>query len=230
MSSTTLRTATSPAISSQLRSRTRDDHLASEAAVDFASLRTPAALAAFLQGWATVWQAVRRAAHAPSACAAGRQELLAPATEALNWLGTDLTDLATFPGGDDPRAVVDFSRSVRPDARMAGEAVDVRFAELLAAPSSSWGMAYVLRGSRLGGSVLAPLVSDSTGLPVGTGTAFLRSAGTDPGREWVAFRRRLDVLDFSSEETDVAVDAARWTFARVGVELSGRHQRNGLSR
>ena len=34
---------------------------------------------------------------------------------------------------------------------------------LLARPSSSWGLAYVLRGSRLGGGVLAPLVRGRKG-------------------------------------------------------------------
>jgi heme oxygenase len=150
--------------------------------------------------------------------------------QALNWLETDLTVLTALPGGDHPRVEVDLSPPARLEAQVVAEQVDQRFRELLSAPSSSWGVAYVLRGSRLGGAVLAPLVSDATGLPAGTGTAYLRSAGDEPGRDWVDFRRRLDVLDLSFEQIDLASDAARWTFARVGSELAAGRQRHERSR
>lgn len=208
-------------VSRQLRAATRDEHRASEAALDLASLTTPAALAALLQGWVSVWLDVARAANGPASCSTARAELLRPATLALDWLAVDLADLAVVAGRGDRRC-----RSVTPSTDRRASVGDHSggFSELLAVTSSSWGVAYVLGGSRLGGAVLAPVLSKAVRLPDAIGTTFLRSASTDPGREWVAFRRRLDSLEISAEQLAVAVDAARWTFDRVGAELSARHR------
>ena len=187
--------------SNRLRAMTRDEHLAAEAALDVMSLRTPASYAALLDGWATVWQSVSTAAHEPLVCSTAREELLVVAHQALEWIAADLTDLAVH------------------GAASGGQPAG-GFAGLLERPGSTWGVAYVLRGSRLGGAVLAPIVSASVGLRAGVATSFLRSAGTDPGREWVAFRRRLDAHQLAPEQMAVAIDAARWTYARVGAELS----------
>jgi hypothetical protein len=58
-------------------------------------------------------------------------------------------------------------------------------------------------------AVLAPRVGAALALQDGCGTKFLRSAGTEPGREWVDFRRRLDGMEVSSSLLAVNVDAAK---------------------
>jgi len=206
--------------SRQLRAATRDEHLASEAALDLASLTTPAALAAVLRGWLSVWQAVAMSAQEPSACSTARAELLGPAAQALDWLAVDVAELDAVAGHGGRRSGHQ-ARATGTTATSGGDDSG-GFAELLAVPSCSWGVAYVLGGSRLGGGVLAPMLSRAISLPDAIGTSFLRSVGTDPGRDWVAFRRRLDSVKLDQEQLISTIDAARWTFERVGAQIAAR--------
>lgn len=192
-----------------LRVGTRAEHAAVEAGSDPRRLRHPAELAALLHGWTGVWHEVQLAATAPGAAAEAAVELLPPATESLHWLERDLADIGGASAG------VAHETSVRTVA--SARSLLRRF---LAQTSTTWGVAYVLRGSRLGGSVLAPLVRAQLGLTSASGTRFLASNGTDPGREWVSFRRRLDAADLHTSDLAAAVDAARWTFRWVGTVIT----------
>jgi heme oxygenase len=193
-----------------LRVGTRSEHDAVEADLDLRRLRHPAELAALLHGWTGVWHEVQLAAAAPGAAAEATAELLPPATQSLRWLERDLADIGGASAG-----VLAHETSARTDA--AGGS---RLRRFLAETSTTWGVAYVLRGSRLGGSVLAPLVRAQLGLTSASGTCFLASNGTDPGREWVSFRRRLDAADLVATDLAAAVDAARWTFRWVGTVIT----------
>jgi len=194
--------------SAQLRASTRGEHAAVEAGLDLRQLRHATELAALLHGWGAIWAVVRAAVTATGVTPAATEELLLPSTQALGWLNADLADLRAKP--DRPETEIDAAIRV-------GAAGGSRLRCLLEHQSGSWGVAYVLRGSRLGGTVLAPLVRAALGLRGDCGTRFLASSGTDPGREWVSFRRRLDSVDLPPPELAAAVDAARWTFRWVGA-------------
>lgn len=198
-----------------LRARTRAEHDRVEAALDLHRLRTPSGLAGVLLGWVAVWTQVRLALDEPGVARAATAELLGLSKQALDWLAADLTDLA--PAVGEPVSAY----PPPADARMLGR--------LLANPSASWGVAYVLRGSRLGGGVLAPVVRDALQLPGDCGTRFLASHGTDPGREWVSFRRRLDAIELPAAELTAAVEAARWTFRWVGAATLADSRRTVLA-
>ncbi len=196
--------------SAYLRVGTRAEHDAVEAGLDPRRLRDPAELAALLHGWTGVWHEVQIAAAAPGAAAEATAELLPSATQSLRWLGRDLADIGGASAG-----VRAHEASARTDA-VGGS----RLRRFLAGTSTTWGVAYVLRGSRLGGSVLAPLVRAQLGLTSASGTCFLASDGTDPGREWVSFRRRLNAAELHTSDLAAAVDAARWTFRWVGTVIT----------
>jgi len=201
--------------SAELRARTREEHEAVEAALDLSQLRTSAGLAAVLLGWVAVWNQVRVAVVEADATAEATAELLIPSAQALDWLAADLADLAPAAGEVPPH------RAAPSDVRV--------LRRFLAHPSACWGLAYVLRGSRLGGGVLAPLVRVALELPGDCGTRFLASRGTDPGREWVSFRRRLDAADLPAPEVTAAVEAARWTFRWVGATTATNSLRTALA-
>lgn len=201
--------------SSCLRVWTREEHEAVEAALDLSQLRTSVGLAAVLLGWVAVWNQIRLALVQPGAAATATAELLIPAEQALGWLAADLAELAPAAGLVPPR------RAPPGDALVLG-----RF---LAHPSSSWGVAYVLRGSRLGAGVLAPLVRGALELPGDCGTRFFASRGTNPGREWVSFRRRLDAVELPAVNMTATVAAARWTFRWVGVTTAIDSPRTALT-
>jgi heme oxygenase len=190
-----------------LRTQTRDEHVAVEAELDFGRLHDRAALAGLLRGWDAVWGAVLCAGTLPGACRQASEELLVAAVQARRWIRSDLASIGGHRASD-----LDVVQRAEDSTHLAN---------LLAVPADSWGVAYVLRGSRLGGTVLAVRVSAALGLPPDCGTKFLASAGTEPGRDWVAFRRRLDGLDLSPAELGGAVDAARWTFGWVGAVTVG---------
>ena len=192
-----------------LRSYTRPEHAAAEAGLDLDRLQEPADLAGLLRGWAAVWHAVLDVASAPDAAREAGAELLVPAVQSVAWLRTDLADL-TGPGPVRPGSVAEPGIGT-------GSAARSDLVGLLSRPASVWGVAYVLLGSRLGGSVIAGQVRGDPRLPAGCGTAFLTSRGTDPGREWVAFRRRLDALGLDEVHLRAAGAAARWTFGWVGA-------------
>lgn len=99
------------------------------------------------------------------------------------------------------------------DAGAGAEAAEpVRFGSLARAV----GGRYVLLGSALGGSVIAPAVERRLGLAEGEATRFFRRAGLVPGRDWREFRLALANRDWSPGELREATDAARETFTFVG--------------
>lgn len=205
-----------PLSASWLRRHTRDDHRAAEAGLDLRRLQRPADLVGLLRGWRTVWRAVSVAAAAAGAVHEARAELLPSAAQSVTWLQADLEDLALLTEdrlvpGHDRRAVRGRTQELRTARALAS---------MLASPASTWGVAYVLRGSRLGGSVLAPQVRSALHLPPSCATAFLESRGTDPGRDWVALRRRLDAQQLGQADRDAAGAAARWTFSWVGAVMA----------
>lgn len=183
-----------------------------EARLEPGRIRRPADLARFLHGWQGGWRTVLSAASAPEACADARAELREPAEQAIAWLRRDIVDLCDSVLGVAPY----LEGPGAPHTAGDRSALD----GLLSSPASAWGVAYVLRGSRLGGSVLAPALRLRLNLASGFGTTFLASEGTDPGREWVAFQRRLDALELGQVGLRAAVDAARWAFSWVGTVVA----------
>jgi hypothetical protein len=161
----------------------------------------------------TVWHAVLGAASAPDAGGEARAELLLPAAQSVAWLRSDLDDLTGAQPAPSPGRTGEQGNAGSAPGRVA--AADL--VGLLARPASAWGVAYVLRGSRLGGTMIAPQLRAGLRLPPGRATSFLTSQGTDPGREWVAFRRRLDALGLTPVDLQAAGAAARWTFGWVGA-------------
>lgn len=193
--------AAPPTLSSWLRTQTRVEHRAVERHLDLDRPLTAADAMNVLTGWASVWHEVRTSVAAPGASTTAATELAPLADQALAWLAAD----GVAPAEPTPGA---------PEARGPRQ---LGLSELLVDPAAAWGVAYVLRGSRLGGAVLAPRV-DAALIPLtGAGSAFLGTAGANPGREWVAFRRRLDASGALRSE---AVTAARWTFCWVGRVLA----------
>ena len=189
-------TAKRPTLSSWLRTQTGVEHRAVERHLDLDRPLTAAEAMHFLTGWASVWREVRRAMDTPGASTTAATELAPMADQALAWLTAD----GVAPGAPTPGA------PEAPGSRRLG------LSDLLVDPAAAWGVSYVLHGSRLGGAVLAPRVDAALVPFTGAGSAFLRTAGADPGREWVAFRRRLDA---SGARRSDAVTAARWTFGWV---------------
>lgn len=187
-----------PALSGWLRARTRVEHAAVEARLDLDRPLGADEAVHVLQGWSAVWQDVRAAAAAEGASAVAVQELVPMAEQALAWLADDL-------GAPALRA--------RPEVDGALPCLTA----LLADPAAAWGVAYVLRGARLGGAVLAPRVDAALVPLTGRPSAFLASPGVEPGREWVAFRRRLDDCGVPAA---AALTAARWTFCWVAAALA----------
>ncbi|MEO5900291.1 MAG: biliverdin-producing heme oxygenase [Ilumatobacteraceae bacterium] len=198
-----------------LRAGTRNDHLAVEERMDLGStVRCVCDLTELLRGWSTVWDAVHRCSAGPGTCRPARDELLGASTLSTSWLRADLRALAHL---RERRAgcrliVADGLRAVPEGPHEYG----IELARLLLQPAGGWGVAYVLRGSRLGGGVLAPQISSALSLPDGVGTRFLESVGTDAGRDWAAFKLRLDHAQLTDNELESATDAARWTFRWVG--------------
>ena len=188
-----------------LRTQTRDEHLAVEAKLNLDRAFSAADLVGLLRGWRAVWREVQLAAASSQACAQATGEFLIPAAQALDWLQSDLASL-----GDEP---------IRDRASEQAQISASRLGCLLEKAATTWGVAYVLRGSRLGGAVLARRVDAALALQNGFGTNFLRSSGAQPGQEWLDFRRRLDGLKVSSSELAASVEAAKWSFRWVGTVI-----------
>lgn len=191
-----------------LRSHTRQAHAAAEAGLDLGRLNQPGELGRLLSGWAVVWHAVLDVTTAPEAVREARAELLVPALQSVAWLQSDLAGHEVRPG-----CLAETGNGV-------GSTTRSDLIDLVSRPVSVWGVAYVLLGSRLGGSVIAGQLSGDLRPSAGCGTAFLTSKGIDPGREWVAFRRRLDALGLSEVDLHAAGTAARWTFSWVGAIIA----------
>jgi heme oxygenase len=184
--------------SAELRSLTREDHEAVERVLDLPwRLQERSDLAAVLQVWSGLWSDVR------SGCGhAGRDEsarLLVASVRAIRQIAGDLDDLAVAgatPSGGQLRGA------------------EPVLAPLLDTPAGVWAVSYILRGSRVGGTVLAPLIAERLRLPEGMSAGYFGDA--DAGRAWVTFRRRLDSWG------RVAGTSAREQTAGVAHEAFGR--------
>ncbi|TNE49170.1 MAG: biliverdin-producing heme oxygenase [Deltaproteobacteria bacterium] len=82
-------------------------------------------------------------------------------------------------------------------------------------PAALLGALYVLEGSTLGGQILRKHLQHMYGLQ-DDGLRYYTGYGKQTGSRWKAFKSRMDQALASSETIDVAVEAARHTFTRIG--------------
>lgn len=192
-----------------LRTGTRDHHLALERDLELPGrIRTRADLAAVLAALLAAWAPLERDLAAADWSGLRLDPRLGAATELLR---ADLAALDTAPPAG----------TGRPDA-------GVRFDT----PARAVGGRYVLLGSALGGSVIAPVVERRLGLAEGEATGFFRRTGRAPGRDWRDFRVALTARDWSPAELADAAEAARETFTFVGrtaAPLLGAGRGRGLT-
>lgn len=182
-----------------LRTGTRDHHLALERDLDLPGrIRTRADLAAVLSALLAAWAPLERDLAAADWSGLRLDPRLGAATGLLR------ADLATLDAAQPTGAP--------PLAGVGWEDAGVRFDTLARAV----GGRYVLLGSALGGSVIAPVVERRLGLGEGEATGFFRRSGRAPGRDWRDFRVALTARDWSPAELAEAADAARATFTFVG--------------
>ncbi|MET8836008.1 biliverdin-producing heme oxygenase [Micromonospora sp. NPDC004540] len=176
-----------------LRTGTRDHHLALERDLDLPGrIRTRADLAAVLAALRAAWAPLERDLAAADWAGLRLDPRLGAATDLLD---ADLAALDTAP----PAPMEEPDAGVRFDT-----------------PARAVGGRYVLLGSALGGSVIAPVVERRLGLAEGEATAFFRRSGRAPGRDWRDFRIALAARDWSAAELAEAAEAARETFIFVG--------------
>ncbi|WP_431935412.1 biliverdin-producing heme oxygenase [Micromonospora sp. RP3T] len=191
MSDQSRRPAASPMLAA-LRDGTGDHHAAVERRLGLPDrIRSRGDLAAALVGLLAAWSPLERDLAAADWSGLPLDPRLGGATALLR------ADLATL--------------GVAPDRPVAGSS-GLRFDTLARAV----GGRYVLLGSALGGSVIAPEVERRLGLAEGEATRFFRRSGGSPGRDWRDFRRALAGREWSVAERHDAVEAARRTFDVVG--------------
>lgn len=175
-----------------LRAGTRDHHAAVERRLGLPDrIRSRGDLAAALVGLLAAWSPLERDLAAADWSGLPLDPRLGGATALLR------ADLAAL--------------GVAPDRPVAGSS-GLRFDTLARAV----GGRYVLLGSALGGSVIAPEVERRLGLAEGEATRFFRRSGGSPGRDWRDFRRALAGREWSAAELRDAAEAARRTFDVVG--------------
>ncbi|MFR9774782.1 biliverdin-producing heme oxygenase [Micromonospora sp. MS34] len=183
--------AVSPMLAA-LRAGTRVHHLALERDLDLPGrIRDRADLVTVLSAMLASWASLERDLAAADWSGLRLDTRLGAATDLLR------ADLAAL--------------GVDPEAAPVAEA-GVRFGS----PARAVGGRYVLLGSALGGSVIAPAVERRLDLAEGAATRFFRRSGRMPGRDWRDFRLAVAGRDWSSAELREATDAARETFTFVG--------------
>jgi heme oxygenase len=196
--------ATQMSFSAELRSLTGEDHERVEQLLDLPwRLETRSDLSAVLQAWSGLWSDVRSGCGQVGGDESAR--LLVASVRAVQQISGDLGDLVVV--------------GATPPARRTRRA-DPALASLLDTSAGVWAVSYVLRGSRVGGTVLAPLVAERLRLPEGTAAAYL--GDPDTARAWAAFRRRLDSWGrvAGASARDQAVRLAHEAFARIGARLA----------
>jgi heme oxygenase len=190
--------------SEELRSLTGADHERVEELLDLPwRLETRSDLSAVLQAWSGLWSDVRSGCGQVGGDESAR--LLVASVRAVQQIAGDLGDLAVAAAGSPAR----HTRRAEP-----------ALASLLGTPAGVWAVSYVLRGSRVGVAVLAPLIAERFRLPEGTATAYL--GDPDTTRAWAAFRRRLDSWGrvAGASARDQAVQLAHEAFDQVGARLA----------
>ncbi|SBT45695.1 biliverdin-producing heme oxygenase [Micromonospora auratinigra] len=174
-----------------LRDGTRQHHVALEQQLDLPGrIRTRADLGAVLVAMLAAWAPLERALAAADWSGLPLDARLG---EAADLLRADLAVLGVEPEPSVGEHGVPFDTTAR-----------------------AVGGRYVLLGSALGGSVLAPAVERRLDLAEGEATRFFRRAGRRPGRDWRDFRLALARRDWSSTELAEATAAGRDTFDFVG--------------
>jgi heme oxygenase len=174
--------------SAEVRRLTRTEHERVEQVLDLPGrLATAEDLVTVLRMWERTWQDVARWASSASGFSGTVQgddqpgpELLLLTTRALGRLAEDLTDLQ------------DLAPATRPRVEDGPTASGGPMADLLTTLPGGWGVSYVLRGSQVGGRILAPQIAERLHLPQGTALRYLSTEGEDVGSSWHGFRRRLD--------------------------------------
>lgn len=187
--------------SAELRSLTREDRERVEELLDLPwRLQTRSDLSTVLQAWSGLWADVRSGCGQVGGDESAR--LLVASVRAVQQIAGDLDDLAVA-GATSP------ARRAEPP-----------LAPLLGTPAGVWAVSYVLRGSRVGGAVLAPLIAERLRLPEGTAVAYL--GDPDTARAWAAFRRRLDSWGRVTQTStrDQAVRLAHEAFYGAGARLA----------
>lgn len=109
------------------------------------------------------------------------------------------------------------------DLYALGEPPDVPAAEI-APPASlpaSYGAAYVIEGSTLGGMALAPRFERELGLADGQATSYLRLRGGETARRWRSFLDELARVDAAMDDAQrsEACDAAVATFEAYAAQM-----------
>ena len=79
-------------------------------------------------------------------------------------------------------------------------------------PVALLGYHYVLEGSTNGAKFIARGVQKAYGLEPGPGTTFLDPHGPAQKERWDAFKREMDALEFTHDEREAIVEAAKDTF------------------
>ncbi|HEX2809353.1 MAG TPA: hypothetical protein VHN80_24580 [Kineosporiaceae bacterium] len=219
-------------LSVELRRLTRVDHERTEQLLDLPGcLSGPADLAALLHGWQRIWREIKQGCAGSRAVAGAKgwpgetAALARLAEESLARIAVDLAELIQPADLDEPDESDEPDEPGGPD----GGPVDNVFVPMLADEPGVWGTAYVLRGSAMGGRVLAPLITAQLDLAPGVATSY-HAGADDAGRSWVGFRHRLDSWGVAAgpEQRRVVVRRARSTFAAVGGRMA-RPQRPGAA-
>lgn len=197
----------------ELRQATRDQHEHAERALDLPGrIGSPADLAGLLVAWRTVWDTVR------SACGTTRDDeaarLLVSAVRAGRQINADLATLAVV----DPSLDVS-GPTAAPLHRRTHDLRELR--GILGTAPGVWAASYVLRGSRVGGTVLAPLISQRLALPDGAAMEYFGDAAA--GRFWVAFRGRLDqwARGAGGPAQEATIRMAAAVFGMIEAPLAG---------
>lgn len=214
MTAVTVLPARSRSLSTELRSATRADHARAEADLGLPDrLVAVDDLAGLLLGWSAIWSDVRSGSVSTPAgdgrgCGDEAARLLVTAVRAERQITADLRALARL-GAAETGTGTGTDRSASDELR-----------QILATPPGVWAVSYVLRGSRVGGTVLAPLVARRLGLPEGVADEYLGDG--DAGRAWVAFRGRLDRWGHTAgpTATDTVVRLAGTVFGLVRTRLT----------
>lgn len=84
-------------------------------------------------------------------------------------------------------------------------------------PITLLGHYYVFEGSKNGGRMLAKGLRQNYDLPERDGIRYFDPHGDEQRAMWLSFKARVDQLEFSDEERQQIIEAAKRTFAHVAV-------------
>ncbi len=103
-----------------------------------------------------------------------------------------------------------------PEQAVAGEATSKLLSAIDAAdPVSLLGFHYVFEGSNNGARYIAMALRKSWGLEGADGTRYLDPYGNEQRQKWAEYKAAMDQLEFTAEEGDSIVEAAKATFLQI---------------